>query len=353
MKISILTFFFSHNYGAVLQAYAMSKLLMNEGYDVEFVDLRTHSANIKLSVPKSLRDLFLIYKYISIKLFIKRYLPSVSSPVKTLDELKKQSFNSDAFLVGSDQVWGLKHTGDSYKAFFFDFVPNEIPKIAFAASFGVSDWDNSLDNDKTEEIKLLLKRFSYIGVREKTGVEICRKTFNVEAKHVLDPTLLLGNFDSLTGKIKKKKEQEIFRYFIHQNSELNKEIDNVTKIVSSYSNINCYNNIKYIKYKNPRQWLRKIASSALIITDSFHVCCFSILFRKPFLVYITKKSVSTRITSLLNELGLTHRIVYNSNELTQNVAWQLPIDFDEVHSKLENMRLESLNELKTALSYIK
>ncbi len=352
-KISILTFFFSHNYGAVLQAYAMSNLLINEGYEVEFIDLKTHSANIKPTFPKSVRDIFILYKFVSIKRFIKKHFPSVTKPIRSLTELNNYNFNSDLFLVGSDQVWGLNHTGKSYEAFFLNFVPDKIPKIAFAASFGVSEWGSEVNSKITDNVKSLLERFNYIGVREESGVDICTNVFNVQSKHVLDPTLLLGNFDQLIGDVKQKSHKTLFRYFIHQNIILNKEVDIITNLISKHSKIKKWNNIKYIKYKNPAQWLRTIASSEFIITDSFHVCCFSIMFRKPFLVYITKKSVSTRITSLLNELGLANRIVYNSNELNLNESWQLPIDFDKVYTKLEKMRLESFNELKMALSYIK
>ena len=39
MKIGQLTFHASHNYGSVLQAYAMSKILQNLGHESEFINL--------------------------------------------------------------------------------------------------------------------------------------------------------------------------------------------------------------------------------------------------------------------------------------------------------------------------
>ena len=40
MKIGILTFHYAHNYGAMLQAYALSTWLNNNGYDaVIIIDL--------------------------------------------------------------------------------------------------------------------------------------------------------------------------------------------------------------------------------------------------------------------------------------------------------------------------
>jgi hypothetical protein len=352
-KISILTFFFSHNYGAVLQAYAMSQVLISEGYEVEFIDLRTHSANLKPTFPKSVRDIFILYKYISIKHFLKKYFPPKTKPIRNLEELKQYPFDSDLFLVGSDQVWGLKHIGDSYPAFFFDFVPNHIPKIAFAASFGISEWSNEISALTTNQIRLLLEKFNYIGVREQSGVDICKNLFNISANHVLDPTLLLGSFDTLIGNIASKPTAKLFRYFINQNQALNKEIDTLTKSVVQNIKLTKWNDIRNIKYKNPAQWLKLIATSSFVLTDSFHVCCFSIMFRKPFIIFITKNSVSTRITELLNELGLSDRIIYNSNELSLYEIYKHPIDFDMVHSKLQKIRLESISELRKALKCLK
>ena len=43
MKIGILTFHRAHNYGAVLQAYALVTYLKNIGHDAEIVDYRPES----------------------------------------------------------------------------------------------------------------------------------------------------------------------------------------------------------------------------------------------------------------------------------------------------------------------
>ena len=40
MKIGILTFHMGHNYGGVLQCYALQQLLTNYGHEVEIIDYR-------------------------------------------------------------------------------------------------------------------------------------------------------------------------------------------------------------------------------------------------------------------------------------------------------------------------
>ena len=40
MRIGILTFHCAHNYGAVLQSYALQQYLLSLGYNVEIIDYR-------------------------------------------------------------------------------------------------------------------------------------------------------------------------------------------------------------------------------------------------------------------------------------------------------------------------
>src|SRR5690606_28300563 len=99
-----------------------------------------------------------------------------------------------AFIVGSDQVWRPKmyvNSEDSY-AYFLEFVPDYVPRISYAASFGVDKWERKANDKLTERVKESLKRFSSISVREESGVSICRDYFGVASTHVLDPTLLVG-----------------------------------------------------------------------------------------------------------------------------------------------------------------
>lgn len=48
---------------------------------------------------------------------------------------------------------------------------------------------------------MLANRFDAVSVREKEGVDLCREIFGINAIQTLDPTLLMDNFDELTGPI--------------------------------------------------------------------------------------------------------------------------------------------------------
>ena len=93
------------------------------------------------------------------------------------------------------------------------------------------------------------------------------------------------------------------------------------------------------------RWLRGFYDAKFVVTDSFHACVFSILFRKPFVVVANKERGISRIESLLDYFGLMNRIVNNASEAL-NLS---DIDYDAVYEKLENTRVESMVFLKNAL----
>lgn len=89
------------------------------------------------------------------------------------------------------------------------------------------------------------------------------------------------------------------------------------------------------------QWLRAFHDSEFIVTDSFHACVFSILFRKQFVVYGNEGRGMARFYSLLTILGLEDRLVYNYEQYRKLA----PIDYDIVYTKLDAWRSQSLEVL--------
>ena len=69
MKIGILTFHRAHNYGAVLQCYALQEILQRLGYDVYVIDYRQPTLEYAYkywnfrTILESLRSPKLLFKY--------------------------------------------------------------------------------------------------------------------------------------------------------------------------------------------------------------------------------------------------------------------------------------------------
>lgn len=359
MKIGILTYHYSNNYGALLQTFALSTTLNRLGYETEIINRvpdvtlqETYNPNIKRFFNKTIQTHFRK----SFSQFRKKYLPNITKQIKK-NELKSFVKRYDAVIVGSDQVWRIEYTTGLGLNNFLDFVPDNIKKIAFAASFGKEKFDG--DTPTIEKIKKLLSRFIAISVREESGVQICAELFNVKATHLLDPTLLLTLDDYLP--IIKENEKNISGKYIAKYllDETQQKLDIIASIAhekslkirnaTRESNINFrLRNLDFFsrKYYYPSfsTWLWTIKNAVFVITDSFHGVIFSIIFNKQFICIANNQRGLTRMTSLLMKLGLEDRLVFESDENAHQFIYDI-INYEPINLKLNVERNRALDFL--------
>lgn len=377
MRIGILTLPPHDNYGGILQAYALQTVLERWGHDVVVFNkpIRKQVLPFPMSflhyIVRFIKKYIFrktnvyvfkeqkIYKYqkantLYTYAFVNTYLHNVY--IDSLEDVKNEY---DAIIVGSDQVWRnlyfnvsweTNNSEDAYLAFTKGW---NIRRIAYAASFGVDNLE--LDDTEILNCKNAIQKFKAVSVREKTGVDICKKYFNVSAKWVADPTLLLGVSDYLTLA---KDSNSLFtgkyilKYALDESEEFNGlayKLEEQKGIPMKELKTHEKDNLSEIKNCTRRpveEWLFAFANADYILTDSFHGTVFSILFHKQFTVIANKKRGITRFTSLLSMFGLEDRLINSPNEYKQ-----LPdIDYDEVDIRLEQRRSESLDFLSKALN---
>ena len=96
-----------------------------------------------------------------------------------------------------------------------------------------------------------------------------------------------------------------------------------------------------------KDWISFIYNSDFIITDSFHGCVFSILFKKEFLVLTNNIGGNARIDSLLNLFDLKERKIVQGESFDKinikNINWE------KVELILNKNKTLSCNLLKSAL----
>lgn len=337
MKIAIMTQPLGHNYGGIMQAYALQKVLRNLGHEVITIDRQKDRQNIVLRALIKLKPV--IYKILGKKIYWKltekekKYIFSgmtsfldkyvirteiISSNRKLIRHFRTERY--DIVLVGSDQVWRPSYSANIYN-YFLDFkrvVNNPLKGIAYAASFGVDEWQ--FDPLQTKKCRELMCGFSAVSVREIDAIKMCKEYLGVSSEVVLDPTLLLdrneymrmcGVSDSFGGK-------GVLRYILDDNeckSELVKEMaENLSMPIFSCqpaSSLSHRNGKSLIEYKYPPvlEWLKSFMDADYVITDSFHGCVFAIIFNKPFLAIGNSERGLSRFTSLLSALGLMDRLI--------------------------------------------
>ena len=207
MRIGILTLPLHTNYGGILQAYALQTVLERMGHEVSVI---TTPNKAKLPVwkwpysyPKRMIKKYILGKneHVFFESYYNRVYPIVGQhtlqfidkyihyfEVGKLLDLKENNF--DAFVVGSDQVWRPMYYPTKIENAYLDFARDwNVKRMAYAASFGTSDWEYTAG--QTRRCRELLRKFDVVSVREESAVGLCRKFLGVNASHVLDPTMLL------------------------------------------------------------------------------------------------------------------------------------------------------------------
>ena len=357
MNICILTFEFNYNYGAVLQAYALSKTLqkwghtvciMNRGWDTY---AGAHPRRLSLKrIPG-----YLMGKFITLKPFkdFKRQYLHFTKPIENYTDLSLESDKFDLAIVGSDQIWNdeiFPYMGLYYFAESF----HSVPRIAYAVSFGKDTFTVPLQYDK--KLKKELSRFSALSVREDSGIQIL-SNLGFQAKQVLDPTFLLSK-DDYPIESSYHHYKYVCRFLLDENSSKRQYIQKFAQH-HSYKEVNNYLNKDYSvpvirkiinnKYISIPKWLSNIKNADFVITDSFHGMVFSIIFERQFLVFRNKKRGNARFESLLGKLGLLNHLISEDNSFSEHYD---EIDYAKVNNILETLKKDSLEYLECALEII-
>lgn len=378
MRIGILTQPLHNNYGGIMQNFALQQVLIQMGIEPVTIDhnskipvwwkrilykgyyyywLLLHPSLIKnQKYQLSDKENAIISKNTSN--FIKKYINKTES-FKNEKELQKiiHEGDYDGYVVGSDQCWRPTYSGGFLKEMFLSFADNNVKRVAYAASFGTDQWEFS--PEMTTVCTRLAKKFDLITVREKSGIDLCKKFLGVDASHVLDPTMLLSREDYL--RLVEKEHEPVcpgtlFYYILDPCNEKTNFIQRIAfeegvKPFTVLPRCQAENRTKkdvkdHIEdciYPSVTSWIRGFADAKMVVVDSFHGAVFSIIFNKPFWVISNSTRGNARFASLLEMFHLSERLVQPS-ELGQ-VNYRKEIDWGEVNIILNEKKNLSMRKL--------
>lgn len=376
-KIGITTYWDSPvNYGQVLQGYALISVLKKWGYDPFIVRYTMQELFVKKSVIGRIRD-FIKYG-MNFRKFFKRFYAVKENQVDrhfdefkhnymcfsdmiypSFDSLQKDYQEAEIYVTGSDQVWGEWGSVNKKRTFLLDFLPPTVTRIAYAASFG----RNKLGYDEKKLFEKSLGKFKAISVRENSGVDLCKQLGgNLDVKWVVDPTLLLTKQDwihELHLEVDKKISHKRALVYLMQNeytTEIGHSIINLLK-KEGYQ-VLYVSSAYYIDQKSNfsptiEEWLSAILSVDIVVTSSFHGTLFALNFNTPFITLGSKDGVggqNSRLFSLLEEIGLTERIISSFDKDKIFYLLRTNVDWNKVNDLILERRLYSFEFLKKALS---
>lgn len=373
MKVGILTLPLWHNYGGILQAYALRQAVQDLGHDALFMDVRR---------PKEARGVLVAKR---LKRWLRRRLRGSGAPwypdqdelaiisrntrafvdgrfnLKTehmpVDAVMDVSNHLDAVIVGSDQVWRREYVPDL--STYFLAIPGDHPvRISYAASLGVDDWRFS--SDETEEFGRSLRHFRAVSVREDSAIPLLERELSIQAVQVCDPTLLFdADHYRQVGGVSASAEmtsRRIFTYVLDLDSQGAAAIAGLARAIGGvpfevmplpFGPGFRRNDSRYV-FPPVEDWLAAFNESDFVITNSFHGCVFSLIFNRPFIAVSNIERGKARFESLLERYGLSDRLFPSFSAV--DVAALKPIDWGEVNRIRAEEKRVGLAFLSSALS---
>lgn len=310
----IMNYWASWNYGAILTCFALQELVKSFGFTTQIINFRPKVWDNKKEYPRNDAKLNFVNKYFNL-----------SKVCKNKKDLTKLNDNYDTFIVGSDQVWNW---GYNLKyLYFLDFVKNSKKKISCAASM-IFEKFNQGENVKTA-IEYYIKRFDAVSVRELDNVLVCKNEFNVDAACILDPVFLIDKnvYENLYKQSNKNLSKKFIAVYVFEYD------NNIAKFVNKIATENDLEIVIMNRGESIEDWLYYIKNAELVITDSYHGTCFSIIFEKQVLP-LTNTHGNSRFYSLLSIIGLENRIIENKK------------DFNKISNLInENINYEKINKI--------
>jgi hypothetical protein len=362
-KTAIITWVSHRNFGTLLQAYALQRVLHSLGYDNHVIDDR----RVQEAFPRKKFSPLRILRSIG-WLFPKRasFRRSNEEVLRQYDDFKdryividsewtdkrKLSEKYDVFIAGSDQIWSPNVPFDDF--YYLAFTGKS--KVAYAPSMGVSAYPD----DRVPAVRPLLEAFDCLSVREPQGAGILKEKFGLHAEVVSDPTMLLtrNEWEDILPPPVHEESPYALCYFLTYNRKYIEQ-----------ANAYCQKHSLKMKllvvspdfvgvadedvYTGPAGFIQAVSGADVIFTDSFHGTIFSLIFEKDFHTFkrfdeSSSINQNSRVEHLLASVDLADRLVDMTSEGLDAAA----VDYVSIRESLLRLREKSLDYLKNSLSKV-
>ena len=332
-RVAVITFHHVLNYGAVLQSYALCRVLRDMGVEVRLINYRPETLwgwlrGFGRRPSSILWSLVRRYRYAR---FGREWLPLTDRVWRTAEALRREPPEADAYICGSDQIWNCRILRGLDESYFLGFVPEGSRRVAYAGSFGAMPVP-AVHRDRAGE---LFRRFDRLSAREHFAVDEIASLCGREAVRVLDPSLLLSAADYATvAREPRKSGPYVAVYAMERTEAFERFAERLSRLLGLPA-VSVYGWREGSRTAGPREWLGWMRKAAFICTNSFHGTAFSLIHRKPFAVLRLKRAPQNRLDDLLEPLGLAHRMVASPDELSVHSAVLNPIDYAAVTPHLD------------------
>lgn len=355
IEVYTLTCTWAASYGAVLQAYALSKKINDLGWRAKIINYQPNYYGVG-SMARILAPLYRLKRYIFDQLYLDFLRESgmiTGGTYNNIGDLKRSNLSASAFIVGSDQVWNcIKYYNGKDDAMFLDFIKPSEKRVSYAASLAMPE----VPGDQADRYKKMLSKFHAISVREKTGAEALAKIGIKKTEVVIDPVYLLDQKDwsELARKSIKdfSKEKYVLIICLEERDNIyeyaRKKADMLgVKLYSLQGGVKVFKKHedvdKSFKDISVYDYLNIVENAEAVIADSFHAMSFSLIFNRDVDIIPRDDKGNSRMVDLLSDLKIAERITTSDRVLTEK------IDFTIVNQRIAEKVAHATEFLKDSI----
>lgn len=355
-----------NNYGSLLQAYGLKKIIESFDNDVEFINIIRNEDDYKLleSINKGNKKGFnysyihrtfeasffssivkrILYKFFIMKCFFFR--------CKYLN-ITKKSKQYDLCVIGSDEVFNCMNAGWwGFTSQLFGNIENTKRIITYAASCGETTYDD-LPLSIKNSINSSFNNIASFSARDKNTKRFIEKFGINNVIENFDPVLVY-NFDS---EIKNAKLHNVPKHYcvIYSYSNRFDKCNEIKEILLfckknklipiSVQGIQDWCDKYY--FGNPFQCLKLIQEADFVITDTFHGTIFSAKYTKKFSIII-RNSNNNKLSDLVNKLQIQEHLAHEISDI--NKIYKIDKNEKEINNIIENERIKALDYLQNSIN---
>lgn len=377
MKVGILTYHFSDNYGALYQAYGLRQWFIDRGYDAQFINY--HPTYVEEGGPldrpwkpslwrknATIAYMWIAHKWRSLfgdkqqiagfDAFRRDYLGVTGERISTAKEMAKTVGEYDLLVCGSDQIWSPSIQRGVDPVYFLDFPGSDgARKIAYAPSFGREE----IEAHHMQQVGALVSKLHGISVRESSGAAILEAAgVERERVHVVpDPTILLGDFSKLMRQ-HREADRAVFCYALRTDEVIRNVAEQAAEqlgvpLVSSRNSRQRWRDIGTGISPGPVEWLQRLVNADFVVSNSFHGVALSIIHSKPFIAVKLpgkRAGMNARVENLLRLTNLEHRVLETADSQKVAKLLETPIDWGAINARLSELQASGSSYLEAKLT---
>lgn len=349
-RVGVLTFHRCINYGSYWQARCLVQGLRGMGHTAELIDHDSSAVNrsewrcaLQPLLPEKVpADQSRLYGT-KARAFHRALRRVPHSPRFPLDEPGSVT-GYEAVVVGSDEVWNLRHPWYGGKPLFYGEGLKARRLVAYAASFGNQSAAEGLDRFWAEK----LGAFDAISVRDENSREILHGATAQDAALVLDPCLLFPE-PARSPASSSRVDVAVYGHSFPDwfATAIRNWADARRLRLVSIGYANRWADEQRIA-EGPEQFAEIMSGAGAVVTNFFHGAVFALLNAKP-LACVPSPYRYFKLTGLARKLGIEDRLLAGpAGEQAIGRLLREPPG-GAVQNRIETLRQQSMNFLSHAL----